>query len=158
MCSRQLRFRHKLVRLRTSVLNSLHALSISAGLSLQAKLATAQGRTRLQQLKLSPTLTRQRDAWLALADELSTRILTLERWLTAQAKADAQVQRIQTHAGVGLLTSLCLVHTLGDVTEHSSAERKAYGSISKAGARLLRYLLVEAGHAAAKSDERLRGF
>ena len=35
---RQLRFRHKLVKLRTMVLNSLHALSISAGLSLQGKL------------------------------------------------------------------------------------------------------------------------
>lgn len=42
----QLRFRHKLVKLRTIVLNSLHALSIGAGLSLQAKLATAHGRVK----------------------------------------------------------------------------------------------------------------
>ena len=85
------------------------------------------------------------------------------------------MQRVQTHAGVGLLTSLCLVHTLGDVsrfastrkvtayasldvTEHSSAERKVSGGISKAGSRLLRYLLVEAGQTAAKSDDQLRGF
>lgn len=172
---RQLRFRHKLVKLRTMILNSLHALSISAGLSLQAKLATAQGRARLQQLRLSPVLTTQRDEWLALCDELSNRILAVERWLKRQAKNDEQVQRVQTHAGVGLLTSLCLVHTLGDVTrfastrkvtayvgldvtEHSSAERKAYGGISKAGSRLLRYLLVEAGQTAAQSDEQLRDF
>ena len=45
---RQLRFRHRLVRLRTSIYNSLQALSISAGLSLQAKLATAQGRQQLR--------------------------------------------------------------------------------------------------------------
>lgn len=141
---RQLRFRHKLVRMRTMILNSLHALSISAGLSLQAKLATAQGRMRLQQLRLTSVLTTQRDEWLALCDELSHRILAVERWLKRQAKDDARVQRVQTHAGVGLLTSLCLVHTLGDVTrfastrkvtayvgldvtEHSSAERKVYG-------------------------------
>lgn len=172
---RQLRFRHKLVRLRTIILNSLHALSISAGLSLQAKLATAQGRTRLQQLRLSPVLTTQRDEWLALCDELSHRILAVERWLKRQATGDARVQRVQTHTGVGLLTSLCLVHTLGDVTrfagarkvtayvgldvtEHSSAERKVYGGISKAGSRLLRYLLVEAGQTAARSDEQLRDF
>jgi len=61
---RQLRFRHKLVKLRTITLNSLHALSISAGLSLQARLSTAQGRTRLEQLRLSPVLTTQRDEWL----------------------------------------------------------------------------------------------
>ncbi|MFN2452861.1 MAG: transposase [Pyrinomonadaceae bacterium] len=42
--------------------------------------------------------------------------------------------------------------------EHSSAERKAYGGISKAGSRLLRYLLVEAGQTAAKSDEHLKSF
>jgi len=177
---RQLRFRHKLVKLRTSVLNSLHALSISAGLSLQARLATAQGRTRLEQLRLSPVLATQRDEWLALGDELSHRILAVERWLQRQAKDDeqapsVQTQRVQTHAGVGLLTSLCLVHTLGDVTrfastrkvtayvgldvtEHSSAERKVYGGISKAGSRLLRYLLVEAGQTAARSDEQLRDF
>lgn len=172
---RQLRFRHKLVKMRTMVLNSLHALSIGAGLSLQAKLATAQGRARLQQLRLSPVLNQQRDEWLAVTDGLSTRILTVERWLKSQAKGDAQVQRVQTHAGVGLLTSLCLVHTLGDisrfsstrkvtayvgldVTEHSSAERKVYGGISKAGSRLLRYLLVEAGQTAVKSDDDLRSF
>lgn len=172
---RQLRFRHKLVKLRTSVLNSLHALSISAGLSLQARLATAQGRTRLEQLRLSPVLATQRDEWLALGDELSHRILAVERWLQRQAKDDEQAPSVQTHAGVGLLTSLCLVHTLGDVTrfastrkvtayvgldvtEHSSAERKVYGGISKAGSRLLRYLLVEAGQTAARSDEQLRDF
>jgi len=172
---RQLRFRHKLVKLRTSVLNSLHALSIGAGLSLQAKLVTTQGRARLQQLRLSPVLAQQRDEWLAVCDELSNRILAVERWLKAQAKGDEQVQRVQTHPGIGLLTSLGLVHTLGDitrfasprkvtayvgldVTEHSSAERKVYGSISKAGSRLLRYLLVEAAQTAVKSDDQLRDF
>jgi transposase len=172
---RQLRFRHRLVRLRTSVYNSLHALSISAGLSLQAKLATAQGRAQLQDLRLSPVLVRQRDEWLALADQLSTRVLSVERWLKQEARRDERVQRVQTHPGVGLLTSLCLVHTLGDVrrfastrkvsayvgldvVEHSSAERKAYGGISKAGSRLLRYLLVEAGQTAVKGDEQMGSF
>jgi transposase len=172
---RQLRFRHKLVRMRTMIWNSLHALSISAGLSLQAKLATAQGRARLPQLRLSPVMARQRDEWLALADQLTTRVLAVERWLKAQAKGDGRVQRVQTHPGVGPLTSRCLVHTLSsatrfastrkvtayvglDVVERSSAERKAYGGISKAGSRLLRYLLVEAGQTAVKSDEQLKAF
>jgi transposase len=172
---RQLRFRHRLVRLRTSIYNSLHALSISAGLSLQAKLATAQGRTQLLQLRLSPVLEKQRGEWLSLADELSERILAVERWLKAQARRDQRVCRVRTHPGVGLLTALCLVHTLSDITrfastrkvtayagldvvEHSSAERKAYGGISKAGSRLLRYLLVEAAQTAVRGDEQLRSF
>src|SRR3569832_2626286 len=40
---RMLRYRHKLVKLRTIVKNSLQALSIQAGLSLQARLFTCQG-------------------------------------------------------------------------------------------------------------------
>jgi transposase len=100
---------------------------------------------------------------------------TVEQWLKEQAKQDVRVQRLQTHPGVGLLTSLCLVHTLGDVSrfsslrkvtayagfdpmEDSSAERKAYGGISKAGSKLLRYLLVEAAQTAAKDDEQLKQF
>lgn len=96
---------------RTSIYNSLHALSISNGLALQAKLATSSGRRTLQQLHLSPVLEKQRDEWVALADELSMKVLTVERWLKQQARKDEPVQRLQTPPGVGLLTSLCLVHT-----------------------------------------------
>jgi transposase len=172
---RQLRYRHKLVKLRTMVANTLHALAINAGLSLRAKLLTKGGRQQLSALQLSAISQQQRDELLSLADELSRRIQTVEQWLQTEARSDARVQRLQTHPGVGLLTSLCLVHTLGDLSrfsstrkvaayvgfdpmEDSSAERKAYGGISKAGSKLLRYLLVEAGQTAAKDDEHLRQF
>lgn len=172
---RQLRYRHKLGKLRTMVANTLHALAINAGLSLRAQLLTKGGRQQLRELQLSAISQQQRDELLSLAAELSRRIHTVEQWLQAQAKSDQRVQRLQTHPGVGLLTSLCLVHTLGDLSrfsstrkvaayvgldpmEDSSAERKAYGGISKAGSRLLRYLLVEAGQTAAKGDEQLKQF
>jgi transposase len=172
---RQLRYRHKLVKLRTMVVNSLQALAINAGLRLRAQLLTKGGRKQLAGLQLSAISQQQRDELVSLADELRRRIGTVEQWLQAQAKSDARVQRLQTHPGVGLLTSLCLVHTLGDVhrfsslrkvaayagfdpMEDSSAERKAYGGISKAGSKLLRYLLVEAGQTAAKDDEQLKQF
>jgi transposase len=172
---RQLRYRHKLVKLRTMVANTLHALAINAGVSLRAQLLTRGGRQRLQGLQLSVIAEQQRDELLSLADELSRRILTVEQWLKEQARSDQRVRRLQTHPGVGLLTSLCLVHTLGDLSrfsstrkvaayvgfdpvEHSSAERKVYGGISKAGSRLLRYLLVEAGQTACKHDEQLKQF
>jgi transposase len=172
---RQLRYRHKLVKLRTAVANSLHALAINCGLSLRAQLLTRGGRARLQELQLSPIAQQQRNELLSLADELTKRIASVERWLKEQARNDERVTRLQTHPGVGLLTSLCLVHTLGelarfsstrkvaayvgfDPVEHSSAERKVYGSISKAGSRLLRYLLVEAGQTACKHDPQLKQF
>ena len=172
---RQLRYRHKLIKLRTMVANTLHALAINAGLSLRAQLLTRNGRKQLAGLRLSPISQQQREELVSLADQLTNRILKVEQWLKAQAKSDVRVQRLQTHPGVGLLTSLCLVHTLGDLgrfpstrkvaayvgfdpVEHSSAERKVYGGISKAGSRLLRFLLVEAGQTAAKDDEHLKQF
>ena len=172
---RQLRYRHKLVKLRTMVVNTLHALAINAGLSLRAQLLTKGGRKQLAGLQLSVISQQQRDELVSLADELTRRIATVEQWLKAQAQSDPRVRRLQTHPGVGLLTSLCLVHTLGELSrfsstrkvaayvgfdpmEDSSAERKAYGGISKAGSRLLRYLLVEAGQTAAKHDEDLKQF
>ncbi len=172
---RQLRYRHKLVKLRTMVANTLHALAINAGVSLRAHLLTSGGRKQLAGLRLSLIAQQQRDELLSLADELSRRVVTVEQWLKEQARSDQRVQRLQTHPGVGLLSSLCLVHTLGDLTrfsstrkvaayvgfdpmEDSSAERKVYGGISKAGSRLLRYLLVEAGQSACKHDEQLKQF
>ena len=172
---RQLRYRHKLVKMRTMVVNTLHALAINAGLSLRAQLMTKGGRKQLAGLPLSVIGQQQRAELVSLADELTRRIATVEQWLKEQAQSDVRVRRLQTHPGVGLLTSLCLVHTLGDLSrfastrkvaayvgfdpmEDSSAERKAYGGISKAGSRLLRYLLVEAGQTAAKADEQLKQF
>ena len=171
---RQLRYRHKLVKLRTMVVNTLHALAINCGLSLRAQLLSKGGRQQLAGLQLSVIAQQQRDELVSLADELTRRIATVEQWLKVQANSDPRVRRLQTHPGVGLLTSLCLVHTLGDLSrfpstrkvaayvgfdpmEDSSAERKAYGGISKAGS-LLRYLLVEAGQTAAKDDEHLKQF
>jgi len=45
-----------------------------------------------------------------------------------------------------------------DPVERSSAERQHFLGISKAGSRMLRYLLVEAGHTAVRYDEDLKRF
>ena len=83
--------------------------------------------------------------------------------------------RLQTHPGVGLLTSLALVHTLEPVSrfsggrkvvayvglepmEYSSADKQRFLGISKGGSPLLRYLLVEAAHTAVKRDDELKKF
>jgi transposase len=83
------------------------------------------------------------------------------------------VKRVRTHPGIGLLTGLALVHTLCPVSrfpnsrkvtayvgleprEYSSGEKQRLGGISKAGSRLLRFLLVEAGNKAVIDDDGLR--
>jgi transposase len=74
---RQLRYRHKLVKLRTMVVNSLHALAINAGLTLRAQLLTRNGRQQLQGLRLSDISHQQRSELVSLADELTR---PLARW------------------------------------------------------------------------------
>ncbi len=142
---------------------------------MQAQLSTNKGRERLRALPLSESVAQQREAWLQLLERVREQIVNVERWLKQQASGDPGVVRVRTHAGVGLLTGLCLVHTLGDVSrfpttrkvaayvglepmEHSSAETKRYGSISKAGSRLLRFLLGEAAQVAVRTDDELRTF
>lgn len=169
----QLRYRHKLVQLRTRATNALHALAIREGLSLRAALLTRAGRARLNSLALAPDQIAQRAEWLGLIDHLSANIRRLEQELSRLAAHDARVQSLRTHPGIGLLTGLALVHTLHPVSrfansrkvtayvgleprEFSSDCRQRWGGISKAGSSLLRFLLVEAAQQAARRDEQLR--
>jgi transposase len=172
---RMLRYRHRLVRMQTMVKNSLHAIAINAGLPLRTRLLTKAGRQRLRTARLTGVMAQQREEWLSLLEELERRVSPVDDWLHQRAEADARAVQLRTHPGIGPLTSLGLVHTLEPVarfanarkvvayvglepTEHSSAERKRYGGISKAGSRLLRFLLGEAGYHAARQDAQLKGF
>jgi transposase len=172
---RQLRYRHKLVKVRTLAKNSLHAIGINAGLPLQRRLLTQRGIEQLQALPLSPVLTAQRDEWLELVALMNKRIATVEQALQQCAQDDAEVALLQTHPGIGLLTALALRYTLLpvsrfsttrrvtayvglDCVEDQSSERRRLGSISKQGSRLLRFLLNEAGQTAARRDPELQQF
>lgn len=175
MVLRQLRYRHKVVKHSTMVKNSLRAIALGSGVNVQAKLTSKAGLERLRALPLSALLATERDEWLRLLDQLEGQRKTVEKQLHTTAKTDPRVQRLLTHPGVGLLTALCLVHALGPVErfattrkvaayvglepmEHSSGEKKHYGAISKAGNRLLRFLLGEAAHMAALKDDEWRVF
>lgn len=172
---RMLRYRHKLVQMRTTIKNSLQALSIQSGLSLRAHLFTQAGLQQLRSVPMSPVMQFQRDQWLAALEPLNQRIAESVTWLTQQATTDQRIRRLRTHPGIGLLTALAIVHTLEPVSrfsnqrkvaayggfdprERSSGEQKRYLGISKAGSRLLRFLLVEATHAAVKGDPELKRF
>ena len=172
---RQLRYRHKLVKVRTIAKNSLHAIGINAGLPLHRRLLTETGIRQLQALPLSPVLAQQRDEWLQLIALINGRIGTVEQALQQRAQGDAAVALLQTHPGIGLLTALALRYTLApvarfsttrsvtayvglDCMEEQSSERRRMGSISKAGSKLLRFLLNEAGQTAARRDPELQHF
>jgi transposase len=172
---RMLRYRQKLIKLRTMSKNSLQALALQSGVAKRSRLFTREGKQALLQAEMSPVMQWQREHWLELLQPLNKQLLETMVWFKAQSKGDVSVMRLRTHPGIGLLTSLCLVHTLQPVSrfrnsrkvtayagleplERSSAERKAMLGISKAGSRLLRYLLVEAAHTAVRHDEELKRF
>lgn len=170
----QLRFRDALVKQRTRCCNRLQALARSAGLP-RAKVHYGGGRTRLLAADLPEALRLQRDGWAEVLGQLQRQIRAVDARLAAQAAADETARLLMTHPGVGVLTALCVAHSLGDVTrfgnarqvvafagldpvEHSSGEKKRWGRISKAGPRLLRYLLGQAGQQSLKGDAQLCAF
>lgn len=110
-----------------------------------------------------------------LLDDLSARIKVIEKWLEEKASGDAQVGLLLSHKGIGILSALAVVHTLGDISrfpsskevvaytgldplERSSAGKVRTGSISKAGSSVLRHLLGQAMHVAARYDGELKSF
>jgi len=173
---RMLRYRQKLIKMRTMVKNSLQALALQSGLAKGSRLFSKAGVTELQRLPMSPAMQWQREQCFQLLAVLDQRALEIQRWLQQQSADDAQLARLRTHPGIGLLTALCLVHALEpvrlrfrnarrvvgfaglDPLEDSSAERIRYGAISKAGPRVLRYLVIEAAHISVKYDDELKRF
>lgn len=170
-----LRYRHRLVRIRTMLRNGLQAVALSHRLRLGPKLFTVAGQQRFAALALTGAFAVQRQHSLVLLAALAEQIAAVETQLQQRAQCDPRVARLRTHPGVGLLTSLAVVHALEPVTrfdrarriaafcgldpqEHSSGDTQRFGHISKQGNRLLRFLLLEAAHQAIRGDEDLGRF
>ncbi len=165
--------RQKLVWMRNAVANQLHALAMGEGVCRKKKLFTRKGRTELESLGLGPWASYRRQELLQLLDQLDASLQQLDRGVAEQAAGSPAAVRLMTHPGVGPVTALAFVLTLGPVErferskqvvsylglnprEHSSGARQRLGAISKQGNPMMRSLLVEAGHTAARLDAELR--
>jgi transposase len=164
--------RVKLVQMRTKVQNQLHAMAMGQGLCRKKKLWSKVGRAELESLPLDRWAQRRRQELLQLLDQLDRSIGELHAAVEQQARQHPQAVRLMTHPGVGPVTSLAFVLTIGPVSrfacskklssylglnpsEDSSGGRQRLGSISKQGNAMMRWLLVEAGHTAARRDPQL---
>lgn len=165
--------RQKLVWMRNAVGNQLHALAMGEGVCRKKKLFTKQGRAELESLALGPWASHRRQELLEMLDRLDESLHELDQAVAQQAEQNAAAVRLMTHPGVGPVTSLAFVLTIGPVErfqrskqvvsylglnprEHSSGGRQRLGAISKQGNPMMRALLVEAGHTAARLDAELR--
>ncbi|HKW62623.1 MAG TPA: IS110 family transposase [Candidatus Acidoferrum sp.] len=165
--------RHKLVGLRTMLGNQLHFLAMSQGLCRKKKLFTKKGRSELLHLGLAPWTSRRREELLKLLDQLDPVIAELDRAVLEEAQRRADAVLLMTHPGIGPVTSLAFVLTIGPVTrfacsrkiasylglnptEDSSGGRRRLGAISKQGNTMVRWLLIETVHQAVRGDPELR--
>ncbi len=164
--------RHKRVQMLTRVKNQLHALAINQGLRLRWKLWSSEGRQQLAALPLLPYAAARRADLLQQMEEMEAEVERLDKAVRQEAEARPATARLMTHPGVGPVTALAFVLTIGDVrrfgkarqvasyvglipSEHSSGGKQRLGHISKQGSSLLRFLLVEAGQSAVRKDAEL---
>ena len=160
--------RHALVGQRTRLLNQLQAFARQKGLdkfrmrnNSAMETICASAENEIERLLANTRF--------QVIGELNRQINELEATLSKALEQDEKARLLQTHSGVGKLTALCLVHTLGDVkrfnnkeevtsfvglapVEKSSGERKRLGQISKQGSKLLRFLLIEAAQKSKDTD------
>jgi transposase len=167
-----LNHRQFLVKKRTSIPNTLQAFARSKGLE-KFRLQTA----RRQQM-LTESASTDMEAFivgsrLSLYNEVSREIAAIDARLAEEVDKDVRAKLLMTHPGIGVITALALVHTLGDVRrfrrkeevvafvgldplEKSSGEKKRIGQISKHGSRLVRHLLGQAAQTC--RDHRTKAF
>jgi transposase len=167
--------RHKQVQARTRVKNQLQALALSQGLQKKYKLWTRAGQAEFAQLPLLKYAGVRRERLLSNLQQLDAEIGELDRQVEAEARQRPGAVKLMTHPGVGPVTSLAMVLTLGPAerfasakqvgsyfglipSEESSGGKQRLGRISKQGSSFLRFLLVEAGQTAARYDPQLKRF
>ena len=151
--------RHKQVQARTRTKNQLQAMALSHGVQKKHKLWTKAGREELEQLPLLAYAAERRKKLLEALDSLEVEISQLDRQVMEEAGERAEAVRLMTHPGVGAVTALAMVLTLGPAerfqsgkqvasyfglipSEDSSGGRQRLGRISKQGSSFLRFLLV----------------
>lgn len=165
--------RYKLVRMRAQVKNELQHLAMNQGVTKAGKLWSQAGEQVLLGLTLRPWASRRREDLLKIRGMLDEQISALDQAAIEAAGKNEKARLLMTQPGVGPITSLAFVLTMGDVhrfprgkqvasylglipREYSSGGKQRLGSISKQGNRFLRMLLVEAAQTAVRCDPQMR--
>ena len=161
--------RHRLVQMRTRIMNQLQAVALNEGVRRKRGLWSKRGRAQLESFVLAPWASRRRQELLALLDGLNPSIEELSAAIAQEAEKRPEVARLMTHPGVGPITALAFVLIIGSPErfrcgkqignylgliprEDSSSDHRRLGHITKQGNALLRYLLIEAVQSTVQRD------
>jgi transposase len=105
--------RHRLVQMRTRIMNQLQAVAMNEGYRWKKKLFSEKGRALLEKLSLAPWASRRRKELLELLDQLDPKIEELTAAVEQEAKKRPEVLLLMTHPGVGPITGLPTLWSLG---------------------------------------------
>src|SRR3979490_1416870 len=105
--------RHRMVQMRTRIMNQLQALAMNEGYRWKKKLFSEQGRAQLEKLMLAPWASRRRQELLGLLDRMNPTIEELTAAVEREARKRPEVLRLMTHPGVGPLTAPPYVLIIG---------------------------------------------
>lgn len=165
--------RYKLVTLRVRVKNELQHLAMNQGMQKKRSLWNREGQKQLRALPLAFWADTRRQNLLELLQKFDEQITVLDHAVKKAAEANANARLLMTQPGVGPITALAFVLTLGEVSrfrrgkqvasylgliprESSSGGKQRLGRISKQGNRFLRMLLVEAAQSVIRYDPGFR--
>lgn len=166
--------RHHLVTMRRAISNQLQAIAINRGMQRKKALWNQQGREQLKSLELPPWTRRRRDELLRLREQWDQEIAELDQVVLREAEQNPEARYLMRHQpGVGPITALTVVLTLGPVerfasarkvasyaglvpAEYSSGARQKLGHLSKEGNPLLRWVLVESATVAVRHDPEMK--
>src|SRR5579863_3562734 len=136
--------RHKLVEIRTRVKNGLQHLAMNRGLQKQRALWSVRGRACLEKLPLEGWTRQRREDLLAVLSLVESQVEKLDEAVSLIAANDKHARLLMTQPGVGPVTALAFVVTIGDVrrfkrgkhvgsylglipAEHSSGNKRRLG-------------------------------
>jgi transposase len=165
--------RNKLVRMRAQVKTELQHLAMNQGVMKKRRLWSKAGEKVLLDLSLKPWAGRRREDLFKIKEMLNGQIDLLDHAVKEAADKNERARLLMSQPGVGPITSMAFVLTMGDVSrfqrgkqvasylgliprEYSSGGKQRLGSISKQGNRFMRMLLVEAAQIAVRCDPQMR--
>src|SRR5258706_7057709 len=105
--------RHRLVQMRTRIMNQLQAVAMNEGYRWKKKLFSEQVRALLEKLSLAPWANRRRKELLELLDQLNPKIAELTPPVEQESNQRPDVLRLMPHPGVVASTGLVYRHVIG---------------------------------------------
>jgi hypothetical protein len=123
--------RHRVVQMRTRVMNQLHVVALNEGVRRKKALWRPAGRQELESIALAPWATRRRQDLLDLLDQLTPKIQELARALEQEVEQRPVTRRLMTHPGVGPLTALA--YEVGDWNSRTLSLRETDRQLCRSG-------------------------